>query len=86
MEKITLGRTDELVMERTRLANERTFVVFVSSGFAILKLSALREIEQVGYFLIVIGPLILIIGVIRFYYVRRKLKKILSQGALKTIK
>lgn len=82
MDKIKFNRTDELAMERTRLANERTFlayfrtfVVFVSSGFAILKISALQEIKHVGYFLIIIGPIIFVIGTVRFFYVKKKLKK-----------
>jgi putative membrane protein len=77
-----LGLTDFLAMERTRLANERTFlayfrtfIVFLSSGFAILKLSALREILVVGYFLTGLAPALLAIGIGRFIYVKRKLRK-----------
>lgn len=77
-----LTRTDVLALERTRLANERTFlayfrtfIVFLSSGFAILKLSLLSEIKIVGYFLTGIGPLILLIGLLRFVYVKRQIRK-----------
>ncbi|MHA7101304.1 DUF202 domain-containing protein [Roseivirga pacifica] len=82
MEKQTLGRTDELAMERTRLANERTFlayfrtfIVFLSSGFAILKISALEEIMTVGYMLVIIAPVLLITGLLRFLHVRKQLRK-----------
>ena len=82
MDKSELSRTDVLAIERTRLANERTFlayfrtfIVFVSSGFAILRISALREIEMVGYMLLIISPVLLIVGIARFFYVRRQIRK-----------
>ena len=82
MEKLNLNRTDILAIERTKLANERTFlayfrtfIVFVSSGFAILKINALQEITVVGVFLLVISPVLLIVVILRFFQVKRKLKK-----------
>ncbi|MDG1571917.1 DUF202 domain-containing protein [Robiginitalea sp. M366] len=80
--KKDLKPTDFLAMERTRLANERTFlayfrtfIVFLSSGFAILKLSLLQEIVTVGYFLTVLAPIVLGIGIGRFIYVRTQLRR-----------
>ncbi|MBC2837758.1 DUF202 domain-containing protein [Robiginitalea sp. SC105] len=80
--RMELSRTDHLAVERTRLANERTFlayfrtfIVFLSSGFAILKLSVLEEIEGIGYFLLVLSPVLLAIGVGRFLYVKRQLRQ-----------
>jgi putative membrane protein len=77
-----LNKTDILAVERTRLANERTFlayfrtfIVFLSSGFAIIKISLLEEIVLVGYMLLALSPLLLTIGLIRFFYVRKQLKK-----------
>ncbi|MCB0641556.1 MAG: DUF202 domain-containing protein [Phaeodactylibacter sp.] len=82
MEKLKLNRTDELAMERTRLANERTFlayfrtfIVFMSSGFAILKMELLKEISEIGYFLIAMAPIMLTIGTARFFYVKVQLRK-----------
>lgn len=79
---MTMSRTDELAMERTRLANERTFlayfrtfIVFVSSGFAILKMELLNEITEIGYFLIAMAPIMLTIGTARFFYVKVQLRK-----------
>lgn len=73
---------DFLAIERTRLANERTFlayfrtsVVFLSAGFAILQLDALQELRLLGWFLLFLSPAILVIGVIRLMYVRRKIRK-----------
>ncbi|MCI5083360.1 MAG: DUF202 domain-containing protein [Saprospiraceae bacterium] len=82
MKKANLNKTDVLAIERTRLANERTFlayfrssIVFLSSGFAIIKINALKEITDIGYFLLVIAPLLFLIGLIRFFYVRKKVRK-----------
>lgn len=80
--KTQLNHSDRFALERTKLANERTFlayfrtfVVFASSGLAIVKLSALQEIRFIGEFLLVISPILLLIGTLRFFYVRRKLRK-----------
>ena len=77
-----LSTSDKLAIERTRLANERTFlayfrsaIVFLSSGFAIVKLEVLAEIQWTGFVLISIGPVLLFIGLYRLIYVKRKIKK-----------
>lgn len=73
---------DLLAIERTRLANERTFlsyfrssVVILSSGFAIVGLDALEEITDLGIFLLLLGPGILVLGIGRFIYVKKQIKK-----------
>lgn len=80
--KIHLNKTDTLAIERTRLANERTFlayfrtaIVFLSSGFAIIKINALKDITFIGYIFMVIAPVLFLIGLLRFLYVRQKLQK-----------
>lgn len=77
-----MSRTDKLAMERTRLANERTFlayfrtfIVFMSSAVAILKIPSLKDIAFVGYFLLIVSPMLLVIGISRFFYVKRQLNK-----------
>jgi putative membrane protein len=79
MSKLTL--TDYLAVERTRLANERTslayfrtFIVILSSGLAILRLEALEAIRDLGIFFLIVAPVVLIVGLVRFIYVRKKLK------------
>lgn len=71
-----------LAIERTRLANERTFlayfrtsVVFLSAGFAILELAALEEIRPLGWLLLVLAPIILSVGAGRLVYVRQQIKR-----------
>ncbi len=74
---------DQLAIDRTRLANERTFlayfrtfIVILSSGVAILKLEILEDIKNLGYFFLIISPLILLIGLFRFFYVRKHIQKL----------
>lgn len=52
MENLILSLTNKLAIDKTNLANERiflayfrTFIVFLSSGFAIIKLDMLIEIR-----------------------------------------
>jgi putative membrane protein len=82
MENLTRSLTDKLAIDRTRLANERTFlayfrsfIVFLSSGFAILKLDVLTDIKGVGIMLMSLGPILFFIGLFRFLYVKRSIKK-----------
>ncbi|MEM6523735.1 MAG: DUF202 domain-containing protein [Bacteroidota bacterium] len=77
-----VGRNDILAIERTKLANERTFlayfrtcIVFTSSALVILKVELLKNLSFLSYSLLVIAAVLLLIGVIRFIYVRRKIRK-----------
>ena len=81
MEDKPISRTDLLAIERTRLANERTFlayfrtfIVLLSSAIAITKLEVLEEIRFLGYGLLVVSPIVLLVGVLRFFYVKKHLK------------
>ena len=77
-----LTTRDWLAIERTKLANERTFlayfrtfVVFLGSGITILKLEFLTDLKTFGIVLTVISPVILIIGIMRLFKVKRTIKK-----------
>jgi putative membrane protein len=72
---------DKLAIDRTVLANERTllsyfrsFVVMISSGAAILKVELLEELETLGFVLVIIAPLLLLIGIVRYFRVRKVIK------------
>lgn len=74
---------DLLAIDRTRLSNERTFlsyfrsfIVIVSSGIAIMKIDMLSEIHDLGIAFIVLGPIMLFIGIGRFFYVRKHIRKL----------
>ncbi|AWH73215.1 hypothetical protein DCS32_03255 [Dokdonia sp. Dokd-P16] len=82
MKKLSLSLTDKLAIDRTKLANERTFlayfrtfIVFLSSGLAIIKLDILTEIKWIGSMLNIIAPVVFLIGLIRFLYVKRRIRK-----------
>ncbi|MBN2892998.1 MAG: DUF202 domain-containing protein [Bacteroidales bacterium] len=76
---------DKLAIERTKLANERTFlayfrtsVVFFGSGIGVLNIHFFNEIDYIGFFLVVIAPFLLTIGLYRALKVRKSIKKFCS--------
>lgn len=82
MSKIELSNNDLLAIDRTKMANERTFlayfrtfIVFLSSAVAIIKLEVLQEIIFLGYALLMVSPILLLIGIWRFFRMKRHLKK-----------
>jgi len=74
--------SDALAIERTKLANERTllayfrtFVFFISSGLAILKIDILHQLDFLGISLLILAPLILAFATYRYYHVKRKISR-----------
>jgi putative membrane protein len=60
--KNEINRSDWLAMERTKLANEhtfltyfRTFVAILSSVLAIFKIDILSDMIMLGYFLVIVA-------------------------------
>jgi len=81
MDENRLPITDTLAVERTRLANERTllayvrtFIILLSSGLAIVQLNFLHRINYLGIALLTIAPLVLTVGLVSFFHMRKKLK------------
>lgn len=77
-----LTTRDWLAIERTKLANERTFLayfrtflVILGTGITILKLDLLADLKTYGIILIAIAPIILLIGIVRLFTVKRTIKK-----------
>ena len=73
---------DWLAIERTKLANERTFlsyfrtfIVILGTGITILKVELFTDLKSFGLVLIIIAPIILVIGIIRLFRVKRTIKK-----------
>ncbi len=73
---------DWLAIDRTRMANERTFlayfrtfIVVLGSGVAILRVEVLEDMFDLGIFLLIVAPIVLLIGLLRFIYVKRHIKK-----------
>ena len=82
MDKNEIKRTDLLALVRTKLANERTllayfrtFIVFLGSGFAIIKIHILQNLIMIGYFFIIAAFIVLLFGIARFFYVKKKINK-----------
>ena len=78
MENPSLTLNEALTVEMTNLANERsllaylrTFVAFLSSGIAVLKIELFKDLIVVAYILLSLSPLLLIIGIIRFFQVKK---------------
>jgi putative membrane protein len=75
-----LSLTDWLALERTRLANERTFLAYFRTAFALLaggltiaRLEVLQDIRGLGYVFVALAPLTLLVGVWRLYRVNKKI-------------
>ena len=81
-----MKNSDYLALARTKLANERTFLayfrtfaVFLSSGIAVIKIEALHSLMELGYFFISASLIIITVGIIRFFFVRKTIRKMLSE-------
>ena len=82
MQEKEKGTKDFLALERTKLANERTFlayfrtfIVTMSSGFAIIKIEALGNLKELGYFFVGIALFFMVVGTVRFLFVRNRIRK-----------
>jgi len=81
-EESLLTTRDWLAIERTKLANERTFlayfrtfIVFLGSGITIIKLEWFSDIKSFGLVLLSCSPILLVIGSVRLFYVKKLIKK-----------
>ena len=79
-EKIILR--DFLALQRTKLANERTFLSYnkfalylVTAGIALVRLDNLRPFRVLGYLALGASGLVFVIGLTRFILLRRQLRK-----------
>jgi len=72
--------TEELAIDRTKLANERTllaffrtFVVLLSSGLAIIKLEFLENIYIFGVVLMIVAVIVFLYGTIHYFKVKKRI-------------
>lgn len=86
-EKKDLITRDWLAIDRTKMANERTFLaylrtvlVILGSGIALLRVEMLHDLRSFGFVLIGIAPFILIFGISRFFYIRGQIHKYYKEG------
>ncbi len=80
MKETKYSLNEQLSVEMTNLSNERTFLayrktfmVLLSSAIVILKI--LSDLKLMAYALLVVTPFILIIGIVRFFQVKKVIKK-----------
>ncbi|NCB09458.1 MAG: DUF202 domain-containing protein [Bacteroidia bacterium] len=78
-EKVILR--DYLALERTKLANERTFFAYIRTslylilaGFAFLQIEGFGRIQWLGYFSLGLSLVIFLIGTFRYFRFRSVLK------------
>ncbi|MDN3686322.1 DUF202 domain-containing protein [Cyclobacterium jeungdonense] len=78
----TLIVRDFLARQRTKLANDRTLLsyirtslYFIVSGTALIKVNDLENVKELGYFSFLISLVLLILGFINFFRLKRKLNK-----------
>lgn len=84
---------DHLAMERTKLANERTLFSYIRTslylvlgGIAFIGMKDLTEIRNLGYFSLALSVIILVIGITRFYQLKKHLKRLNEPMQLPTSK
>ncbi|MCO6472669.1 MAG: DUF202 domain-containing protein [Melioribacteraceae bacterium] len=72
---------DYLALERTKLANERTFMAYlrtslymVLGGIAFIQLEDFKEIPWAGYAALGISIILIVVGLYRYLQIRHRLK------------
>lgn len=81
---------DYLSLERTRLAGERTLLMFIRAslylllgGIAIVQLEGFNEIKALGFLSVVLSIILVTIGLIRFIHLKNQLTKFYDKIGLK---
>mgnify|MGYP000896286462 CR=1 FL=1 len=76
---------DYLALERTRLANERTLLTYLRStlyllitGVALVGLPPVKDLYWLGVFCLVMSSVTLVIGLVRFRLLKRRLRSFFS--------
>ena len=72
---------DYLAIDRTRLANQRTLLSFFRTGLymfvtalAVIKVEVLKELKVVAIIFFVLSALCIVIGVVNYLLVRKKIE------------
>lgn len=87
MKENKLKLSDILAIERTRLANTRTFlayfrssVFFLASGLSIIKINFFEEVSYLGWGFVIIAPLLFLLGLYRKITVNKAINKMIDQS------
>lgn len=86
MEKDLLTLRDTLAIDRTRLANQRTLLAFLRTGLymviaalAVFQIKEEIDMPEAVWVLVGVGITIIIIGIINYLLMRRKILRGLKQ-------
>ena len=81
MKESELILRDVLAVERTRLANERTFlayfrssIIFLGTGLSIIQIHFFAEVTYLGWGFAALSPILFLIGLYRLIVVRKTLR------------
>ncbi|HHE65104.1 MAG TPA: DUF202 domain-containing protein [Bacteroidetes bacterium] len=84
MKKDDLILRDILAIERTKLANERTFlayfrssIFFLATGISIIHIQFFDEVTYLGWIFVGLSPFVFSIGFIRLIKVRKAIRKLI---------
>jgi putative membrane protein len=87
MKENELKLSDKLAIERTNLANTRTFlayfrssVFFLGSGLSIIKINFFDDISYLGWGFIILAPLLFFMGLFRKISVSKSIKIMVSKA------
>ncbi len=76
---------DRLAIERTKLANEHTFlayfrssIFFLATGLSIIHINFFNEVNYLGWSFVGISPLLLSAGIVRLIKVRKSVSKMIE--------
>lgn len=80
--KVDMILRDKLALDRTHLANERTLLSYLRTGLylvvfatAVFKLEMLEEMRWLGSISVVLGVLVAVFGVIRFFKASKRIER-----------
>jgi len=82
MKEDNLNLSDRLAIQRTHLANERTFlaffrssIFFLGTGLSIIHIAFFDEITLLGWGFVILSPFLFLFGIYRVFTVRKFIKK-----------
>lgn len=72
--------TDWLALERTKMANQRTLLAMLRTGFyflvmglTVITLKELRDLQRYYWLFFIVGGVCILVGIIHYFYNHRKL-------------
>ncbi|PCI11539.1 MAG: hypothetical protein COB73_01730 [Flavobacteriaceae bacterium] len=85
MKENELKLSDVLAIERTRLANTRTFlayfrssVFFLATGLSFIKINFFDDVSYLGWGFIILAPLLFLLGLYRRITVNKSINKMID--------